>query len=675
MLVVFWVAPEQKRYILQTEKIHNRLSADEIRSFEDLNADGESELIRSFKTTSGNHAISIESIDSKIYNQWNFRGDIPNSNIRYFTGDFDSDGLKEVYVFTQTNDTVWLHYFNPFKTDGVERYNIFVDKVNSTDGKIDYYIASPQLADINGDGSVSVIFSLRAGYSIQPRRIYRYDILTDSMYSSATSGISHYELLLHDINQDGNTEIISTNFATGNLRKRMNIPYSDSSAWLAVYDHRLEYVFEPIGFEGFTMHVYCIPYQTNNGNYLLVFNTNASFIHDYSKIYLIDSEGKTISKKKHPMKYIPKIYYAGYEYQEKPGILLADSDGTIYRIAKDLTAKKIGSTYPDLGFFSFSINKLLLDEGTYPVVPLMNNQGMALLFGNKLQYMLQFYHNPNDLITTTLSLVKQKDKADRLFIFGKQISYFFQIQSNPMFYLQWLVFLLIFGLLYGLFFLSRNIYKKQLLRNQAAEKEVLELQFQSVSNQLNPHFIFNALNAITASIYQENKEDAFKMGARFSSLMRETLSGSEKISRPLENELDFVRNYLELERFRFKNSFDFQIKTDENVDLQSHVPKMIVQTFAENAVKHGLQPLKSGGKLHIHIRQHKETLHISLEDNGVGRQYAPDGHAYSTGNGLKIVEKIIQLYARLKKGEIRYSINDLEENGLAKGTRVEVWVD
>jgi len=674
--VVGWFIPRQARFKLETEVFSSHLHGIEIRMYDDLNGDGESELIKSFATTAGNHAIRIESANERVFNQWNLPGEIPNTNIWLFTGDFDRNGFKEVFAFSQTNDSVWLHFFEPFGPNSHQIHHVFIDKIALKDGRTDFFTASPQLVDLEGDGNLQVLFSLRAGYSLQPRRVYVYDIQNDTLIYSESTGIAYLRLIADDIDGDDKQEILVSNFASGNLRQHMPISYQDSSAWVAILNSRLDFSFEPIAYEGFTKFVFSTSFISQGEKNILVYTTNAGFLDSLNSLALYNAAGTKLAEKSLANDMgLDMLYYSPLGNMQESVVLLVDSKGSIYKVLENLDLQKIHETHSFPGFFDPVLRPDLYAEFGYNLVPFLNSRGVAFLFGEQLQHLMESDIKTNTSILETLSVYKLHDGTKKLFLFGRDESYFFEILPNPLFYMQWFYLLLIFSGIYALFYMSRNIYKKQLLRNQAAEKELLELQFQSVSNQINPHFIFNALNAITSAIYLEKKEDAFKMGARFSNLMRESLTGSEKISRPLENEIAFVRNYLELERFRFKSSFDFQIEIDEHVDLQSHVPKMIVQTFAENAVKHGLQPLKAGGKLHIHIMQHKGSLHIRLEDNGVGRQHAPTDSNYSTGNGLKIVEKIIQLYARLNKGEIRYSINDLEENGLAKGTRVEVWVD
>ena len=153
----------------------------------------------------------------------------------------------------------------------------------------------------------------------------------------------------------------------------------------------------------------------------------------------------------------------------------------------------------------------------------------------------------------------------------------------------------------------------------------------------------------------------------------------DKAARPLEEELAYVKMYLDLEKIRFLNKFDFNIKVDDGVDTHVQLPNMILHTYCENAVKHGLMPLKSGGKLAIQISQHDRVVCVRVEDNGVGRNYAAQNpHLHSTKQGLSILNRQIEIYNRFNREKINQRIEDLISNtGQPAGTRftVEVPVD
>ncbi len=152
------------------------------------------------------------------------------------------------------------------------------------------------------------------------------------------------------------------------------------------------------------------------------------------------------------------------------------------------------------------------------------------------------------------------------------------------------------------------------------------------------------------------------------------LNDAEKIYRNLGDELDFVTTYLELEKLRFGDKFNFEIDVSEDVSKREQVPKLVLQTFAENAVKHGIMPSVSGGLIRISIIKEKDYLKMTIEDNGVGRIRAA-GQSNSTGKGLKLTREFYEILNQINKRPITYQIIDLyDSSSEPTGTRVEVWV-
>jgi LytS/YehU family sensor histidine kinase len=220
------------------------------------------------------------------------------------------------------------------------------------------------------------------------------------------------------------------------------------------------------------------------------------------------------------------------------------------------------------------------------------------------------------------------------------------------------------------FLILRRVFINQ-RRKAEREKELIELQLKTIKSQIDPHFAFNAINTIASFIITEHPDVAYDYFTRFARMIRKILEDNENISRLLKEEIDFVRNYLELQKMRFKDKFEYSIILDDDVSGDVHVPKMIIQSFAENSIKHGLMHRKSGGLLTIAIRKENSALQVIIEDNGVGRERAAQLNPGSTHRGFKIVEHISELYRKLYHIGIDQVIEDLkDEEGNALGTRV-----
>jgi ligand-binding sensor domain-containing protein len=208
-------------------------------------------------------------------------------------------------------------------------------------------------------------------------------------------------------------------------------------------------------------------------------------------------------------------------------------------------------------------------------------------------------------------------------------------------------------------------------RKAQKEKEIIELQLKTIKSQIDPHFAFNALNTIASFIYSEEPDVTYDYFTRFAMMIRNILMDNDKISRSLGEEMEFVKNYLEIQKIRFKDKFDYAITIDKSVPPDTLVPKMIIQTFAENAIKHGLMHRTKGGRLTISVEKCDSCLNFIIEDNGVGRAKAAEFNPDSTHRGLRIMDQIIELYQKLYQTTIRQKIEDLSDpNGNPSGTRV-----
>jgi LytS/YehU family sensor histidine kinase len=199
------------------------------------------------------------------------------------------------------------------------------------------------------------------------------------------------------------------------------------------------------------------------------------------------------------------------------------------------------------------------------------------------------------------------------------------------------------------------------------------MQLLLLSNQLDPHFTFNAINSISASILQSRPEEANRNLLTLSRLMRSGVMHSDKLSRSLAEELEFLQNYLDLMKTRADQGFSYQIDLDDNIDLQWQVPRMITQIYAENAIKHGLRPLPGGGVLTIRVAGDGKNIRIGIEDNGVGRKNAKANGSHGTGKGMAIMDQSIVIFNKFNQKKIRLDITDLEDGqGKSRGTLVSI---
>ena len=157
------------------------------------------------------------------------------------------------------------------------------------------------------------------------------------------------------------------------------------------------------------------------------------------------------------------------------------------------------------------------------------------------------------------------------------------------------------------------------------EKHLLSLEQKALQLQMNPHFIFNALNSIQALISQKDNKTARYQLAKFSKLMRSILENSRAQTIPLEDEIQTLENYLTIECSSRGNIFEFEVTTDENIDVEEvMIPPMMLQPFVENAIIHGVAHLSEKGKVTVLFARKNWTLECTISDNGIGRAKAKE---------------------------------------------------
>ena len=219
--------------------------------------------------------------------------------------------------------------------------------------------------------------------------------------------------------------------------------------------------------------------------------------------------------------------------------------------------------------------------------------------------------------------------------------------------------------------------RKQIRRNKEMEvqKELVSMQVKTINAQLDPHFIFNTITAIGSEVLDKNQDKAYAYFVKVSHLLRNSIRGTDALTRTIGEEIQFVENYLSLQKFRFEDRFSYNIEVEKSVNLKQSVPKLCVQIFAENAVKHGIEQLSGGGLLHVSISKKGNNTIFIVADNGVGRAASARKGTQSTGVGLRVLGEFFEILNRYNDEQAGFVIHDLyNEKGDASGTRVELTI-
>ncbi len=219
--------------------------------------------------------------------------------------------------------------------------------------------------------------------------------------------------------------------------------------------------------------------------------------------------------------------------------------------------------------------------------------------------------------------------------------------------------------------------KEEEQKKSEISRQLAELEMKALLAQMNPHFTFNAINSIQNYILDNDVDKALSYLSDFSKVVRQTLDNASKQFIPIGEEIEYLRRYLHLEQMRFDDQFLFEITVEEGIDPETAlIPPMILQPFAENAIKHGLRHKNTQGNLSVRFYKADEnTLKCSVEDDGIGREAAKglnSGLENHRAAGTKITEqRIKQLNSYYNQSIYSVTIMDLSDgNGNPSGTKV-----
>jgi hypothetical protein len=614
--------------------------------------------------------IMIEEPDGTTLDQWNFRGLLTNGLSCMSTGDYDHDGLSEFHVITIHSNKLILNIIEPYDKISFTVRDRIIDSIPDeiTDPVI--YLPDTDLHDLNGDNFSELILVITGSSEKAPRKIIAYDIKNDSLWCSPAAGNIPISLIITDIDNDGITEITGRcdspyNFTEG------KVPFSDDQSWLFIFNHRLEYKYEPVPLTG--------KFSTVNPIFRHNADSTSCTIHisgtrnGIQGVYTTRITGfgpnrvilDTIRMIDDQNGWIQPVGFTGFK-------ALTFSDG------------RIDFMNPD-DHITRSVNLTAAGNPTAIHHAAAGWNGFDYCFFQKVIPLEVHFFNRSGRSQASVQLPETANikyvnwaggnsEFKRLLISSPDREFIFRVSKNPLRYWQYLILLALILAFYGFIILIRLIQFRQIAGREATRKEILELQLKSVRNQLDPHFTFNALTSLSALSKIGDHEGVDRFISHFSRLLRTHMSTSDQVLVPLRDEIEFVVNYVELQKIRFEGAFDFDLIIPSDINLNFQVPKMLIQTHVENAIKHGLTTSIVHGQIRVALAGDDHEFSITVEDNGVGRGHSPVSAFDSTGRGMKTLERIIASVRQLYGMEIHQEIEDITRDGLPAGTRVRILI-
>ncbi len=217
--------------------------------------------------------------------------------------------------------------------------------------------------------------------------------------------------------------------------------------------------------------------------------------------------------------------------------------------------------------------------------------------------------------------------------------------------------------------------KKLAVRSQQAE--YASLKQQAFTLLMNPHFIFNALNSVQYYVNKQDRQSANKYLSDFATLIRRSFDAAQKSFVTLEEELETIRLYLQLEKMRFTDKFEYSINVSAAAaDEDWMLPSMMLQPFLENAVLHGLMPLDEKGMLTIDVTAENNCLQIIIADNGIGieKSKALRSGIKHKSKGMQLINERLELLSKLGKEPITLTITESDPGAQNPGTKITLTI-
>ncbi|MDD4554039.1 MAG: histidine kinase [Bacteroidales bacterium] len=640
--------------------------------YQDLNGDGNSEQIVYFDNTEGKASLKINDHKGFILDHFYFPGKILLKVDAITVGAYDSTGSVGIFLFTRVGDSLFLHGIAPMRSEKVLFRDLFIGALEPENGENDFSLTTTWLIDLDRDGIKEIVSGIMAGFRAQPRFLFSYNLKTGELKKTDTGVLFQSVTDTADLNGDGRPELITDTYAIDNNQGRISARYDDNSAWLVAYDRDFNFCLPPVQFPGRYIRLAPEVVRIKSSHFFFILLEPRNAGTGTARLMLFNAKGEKMRERQLDDTLRHRFYDLFRSRESDCSVFLSREGGIIERYDTSLTVverKRIESPGSTL-FQCIDID----GDGKQECLFRAANEKAFIITDNEFSHPIRL-DNPLPGQIMLSQSIREAGKRGKLCIQDGNKRAVFSWEPNPWYYFRYPVYFLIFLIVLGFILLVQYLQRKRMRQQIAAEKKITELQLLLLNNQLDPHFTFNAINSISAMILDGKPDDANRNLLSLSRLMRSTVLQTDKLSRTLGEELDFLQHYINLMQSRMNDSFTCRMDLDDQVDMQVQVPKMITQIFVENAIKHGLKPLQSGGMLEIRIRQEKSELVIGISDNGVGRKEAGVHGEHGTGKGISIIDQTIRIINKFNKRKINYVIVDPEdEQGQSTGTTVIITI-
>jgi len=431
--------------------------------FDDIDNDGLSEQLK---------AIDLENItglaisrQDEIIDQWNFRGSFNfiSKETLFITGDRDDDGIKEIYVFTISNDSVLLHCISDFSTDTLSLKNRLVAVVGRGYKSPDPFIIPAKMEDLDNDGIKELIFGIGTGYSKSPRNVYAYFIKNDSLVVSPESSYFIFRIFQADITGDGIKETMPYGYAACNVSPG-EAQYHDNSSFLMVLDQNLKFLFPPVEFGGKYSKVIPFIMREYAGNSLAILSRKSTD-NPLPKVYLTDTRA-IINDTIQLAVNVIDIYSTNVRGRDNMFIAVIAPEGLALLNDDFKTEKLFPDEAPD------HIFQTDLDgDGRDEILTSESSKGRIVIYREGLTDPVSLEIPFEGVNENIISWEKDKTSGALLSVQSGQHHYLVRYRQNPGFPYYYLYYVAIYLGILGFVLTIKNIQKNQLKKNMIMRRK------------------------------------------------------------------------------------------------------------------------------------------------------------------------------------------------------------
>ena len=673
VLVLIWLLPLPfAQYKLDTTfKVLNNESVSRV--YYDLDNDGVSEFFRfrSSALTGNGSQMFVSRADGNIIYQTQYAekyGDVANIDEFYFEDLFDTGYISAAF-FTRSIDSVYLFVFSiQDSTHNVYGYPV----KKNTSGELGTSKIQWLGFRKNERQEVLLYFWADDSESVGSSEIMCYNVNTQQMnrfhFDSMNPQVEVIENDQHEFS------IVINTVSNRHISEALAWEYGEMECRYMALDKDFNFLFEPVTLaESYGYADIVVTEDVESGLkdvYLFLWDFSIDF--NNRKLIKMNLRGDIIFKVD---LYLDQVITDFLIIQDKDNELYIKTENRKYWLVDKITGSLSKTLFTQINLDGYDyITSVQLDSKPGKEHVLYNN------ITNELIVFRRGFKNPasieildEDFYFDQFSV--RKGKIYSIIIPGEIYINRLTYQSTVWVWLKYPYWFTVFLLLNLIVWLRSQLNRKRELERKAIESKITDLQLKNFRNQLDPHFTFNALNVIGSVIYKEDRDMAYDYFTRFSRLMRFSLIDSTNITRELDAEIQFTEDYLEFQKYRFKDKFDFIVNVGSGVERKMPVPKMLIQGYAENSVRHGFYQIDYRGLIEIKIEKTIAETVISIKDNGIGRKKAAEFNtSKGSGIGMNVMEEQINLFNKYNLRHIEIKVSDLEENGMSNGTLVKVLI-